>query len=121
MGPFRGAQAEMLRVPFAELNCTKLPGSPGDKWEDDFVLLADIFPTGYYSTKLAMVQPGSSVAVFGAEPVGLLAAYSALLQGAAQAFCSRLHPGEIGPGQEYRCYTYRFYEKRSGSPDYGDT
>lgn len=86
MGPFRGAQAEMLRVPFAELNCTKLPGSPGDKWEDDFVLLADIFPTGYYSTKLAMVQPGSSVAVFGAEPVGLLAAYSALLQGAAQVF-----------------------------------
>lgn len=86
MGPYRGAQAEMLRVPFAEFNCTKLPGSPGDKWEDDFVLLADIFPTGYYATKLAMVQPGSSVAVFGAGPVGLLAAYSAVLQGAAQVF-----------------------------------
>jgi len=46
MGPFRGAQAELLRVPFADFNCTKLPGTPGDKWEDDFVLLADIFPTG---------------------------------------------------------------------------
>ncbi|HWQ47806.1 MAG TPA: glutathione-independent formaldehyde dehydrogenase [Methanosarcina sp.] len=86
MGPYRGAQAELLRVPFAEFNCTKLPGSPGDKWEDDFVLLADIFPTSYYATKLAVVQPGSSVAVFGAGPVGLLAAYSAMLQGAAQVF-----------------------------------
>lgn len=76
----------MLRVPFADLNCTKLPGTAGDKWEDDFVLLADIFPTGYYATKLAMVQPGASVAVFGAGPVGLLTAYSALLQGAAQVF-----------------------------------
>jgi len=86
MGPYKGAQAEMLRVPFADLNCTKLPGTAGDKWEDDFVLLADIFPTGYYATKLAMVQPGASVAVFGAGPVGLLTAYSALLQGAAQVF-----------------------------------
>lgn len=86
MGPYKGAQAEMLRVPFADLNCTKLPGTAGDKWEDDFVLLADIFPTGYYATKLAMVQPGTSVAVFGAGPVGLLTAYSALLQGVAQVF-----------------------------------
>jgi glutathione-independent formaldehyde dehydrogenase len=86
MGPYRGAQAEMLRVPFAEFNCTKLPGSPGDKWEDDFVLLADIFPTGYFATQLAMVKAGSSVAVFGAGPVGLLSAYSAMLQGAAQVF-----------------------------------
>lgn len=86
MGPYKGAQAEMLRVPFADLNCTKLPGTAGDKWEDDFVLLSDIFPTGYYATKLAMVQPGASVAVFGAGPVGLLTAYSALLQGAAQVF-----------------------------------
>jgi glutathione-independent formaldehyde dehydrogenase len=86
MGPYRGAQAEMLRVPFADLNCTKLPETAGDKWEDDFVLLADIFPTDYYATKLAMVQPGTSVGVFGAEPVGLLTAYSALLQGTAQVF-----------------------------------
>ncbi len=86
MGPYKGAQAEMLRVPFADLNCTKLPGLPGDKWEDDFVLLADIFPTGFFATQLAMVQPGLPVAVFGAGPVGLLAAYSALLQGASQVF-----------------------------------
>jgi glutathione-independent formaldehyde dehydrogenase len=41
MGPYRGAQAELLRVPFADVNCVKLPGEPHDELEDDFVLLAD--------------------------------------------------------------------------------
>ncbi len=86
MGPYKGAQAELLRVPFADFNCTKLPGSPGDQWEDDFVMLADVFPTGFFGTMLAMVMPGLPVAVFGAGPVGLLSAYSALLQGAGQVF-----------------------------------
>lgn len=95
MGPYRGAQAEMLRVPFADFNCTKLPGSPGDKWEDDFLLLSDVFPTGFFSTMLAMVQPGMPVAVFGAGPVGLLAAYSAILQGAAQVFVIDYIPSRL--------------------------
>jgi len=95
MGPYRGAQAEMLRVPFADFNCTKLPGTPGDKWEDDFLLLSDVFPTGFFGTMLAMVLPGLPVAVFGAGPVGLLAAYSALLQGAAQVFVIDYIPSRL--------------------------
>lgn len=86
MGPHRGAQAEYLGVPFADFNCLKLPGEPGDQWEDDFVLLADIFPTGFHATVLANVQVGSTVAVCGAGPVGLLAAYSALLRGASEVY-----------------------------------
>ncbi|MFD5027535.1 alcohol dehydrogenase catalytic domain-containing protein [Streptomyces sp. NPDC058373] len=43
MGPYRGAQAELLRVPFADANCVPLPGVPGDRFEDAFVLLADAF------------------------------------------------------------------------------
>lgn len=86
MGPFRGGQAEYLRVPFADYNCLKLPGEPGDELEDDFVLLADIFPTGFHATELAKVGSGDSVAVFGAGPVGLLAAYSALLKGASEVY-----------------------------------
>jgi len=86
MGPFRGGQAERLRVPFADFNCLKLPGAPHDHYEDDFVLLSDVFPTGYHATVLADVQPGMSVAVFGAGPVGLLAAYSAILRGAAEVY-----------------------------------
>jgi glutathione-independent formaldehyde dehydrogenase len=86
MGPYRGGQAEYLRVPYGEVNCLKLPGSPGDELEDDFLLLSDIFPTGYHATELAGVTPGTSVAIFGAGPVGLLAAYSAILRGAAEVY-----------------------------------
>jgi glutathione-independent formaldehyde dehydrogenase len=65
MGAYRGAQAELLRVPFADADCVPLPGEPGDEREDDFVLLADAFVTGWHATELAMLQPGCTVAVFG--------------------------------------------------------
>jgi glutathione-independent formaldehyde dehydrogenase len=84
MGPYRGGQAEYLRVPFADFNCVPLPD--GEDQETDFALLADIFPTGYHSTELAGVHPGETVAVYGAGPVGLMAAYSALLKGASRVF-----------------------------------
>ena len=86
MGPYRGAQAELLRVPYADANCVSLPGEPGDDREDDFVLLADAFVTGWHATELAGVTPATSVAVFGAGAVGLLAAYSALLRGAGEVY-----------------------------------
>lgn len=86
MGPYQGGQAEFVVVPNADFNCLKLPGKPGDQWEDDFLLLADVFPTGYHATELAGVSPGKTVAVFGAGPVGLLAAYSALLKGASEVY-----------------------------------
>ena len=52
-------------------------------------MLSDIFPTGYHGTELAEVAAGDSVAVFGAGPVGLLAAHSAFLRGASQVFVGR--------------------------------
>ncbi|MCX9192888.1 aldehyde dehydrogenase [Carbonactinospora thermoautotrophica] len=84
MGPYTGGQAEYLRVPYADFNCLKLP--PGTEQEADFALLADIFPTGYHGCELAQVSPGESVAVYGGGPVGLMAAYSALLRGASKVF-----------------------------------
>ena len=86
MGGYRGAQAGALRVPFADANCIAVPGEAGDEREDDFVLLADAFVTGWHATELAAVTPGATVAVFGAGAVGLLAAYSALLRGAAEVY-----------------------------------
>jgi glutathione-independent formaldehyde dehydrogenase len=86
MGPYRGAQADLLRVPYADANCVSLPGEPGDESEDDFVLLADAFVTGWHATELAEVTPAASVAIFGAGAVGLLAAYSALLRGAGEVY-----------------------------------
>ena len=84
MGPWPGGQAEYLKVPFADFNCLTLPR--GKEFESDFALLADIFPTGYHGAELADVKPGESVAVFGAGPVGLMAAYSSLIRGAAEVY-----------------------------------
>ena len=84
MGPYPGGQAEFLRVPYADFNALKLP--PGTEHEEDFVLLADIFPTGYHGTELAQLSPGESIAIFGAGPVGAMAAYSALIRGAAEVY-----------------------------------
>ena len=86
MGPYRGAQADLLRVPFADANCIPLPGEPGDEREDDFLMLADAFVTGWHATELGQVTPTSTVAVFGAGAVGLLAAHSALIKGAAEVY-----------------------------------
>jgi glutathione-independent formaldehyde dehydrogenase len=87
MGGYRGAQAELLRVPFADANCIPVPGEPGDDHEDDFVLLADAFVTGWHATELAHIGAGPGpVAVFGAGAIGLLAAYSALLKGAGEVY-----------------------------------
>ena len=84
MGPYQGGQAEYLRIPYADFNLLRLPA--GTQWENDFTMLSDIFPTGYHGTELAEVGPGDSVAVFGAGPVGLMAAHSAFLRGASQVF-----------------------------------
>jgi glutathione-independent formaldehyde dehydrogenase len=84
IAPYPGGQAEYVRVPYADVNCTALPA--GMDHESDFTLLAHDFPTGYHGCELAGVRPGESVAVSGAGPLGLMAAYSALLRGAAQVF-----------------------------------
>jgi glutathione-independent formaldehyde dehydrogenase len=86
MGPHRGGQADFVRVPYGDFNCLKLPGRPGDEFEDDFILLADIFPTGWHATEQARVRAGDTVAIFGAGPVGLLAALSARIRGASEIY-----------------------------------
>ncbi|MCU1430512.1 MAG: alcohol dehydrogenase [Actinomycetia bacterium] len=86
MGDYRGCQTELVRIPFADTNCLKLPGEPGDQHEHDFVMLADAFPTGFHATELARVGAGDSVAIFGAGAIGLLAGLSARLHGAGDVY-----------------------------------
>lgn len=99
MGPYLGGQAELLRVPWADFNCLELPA--GQEWENDFTMLSDIFPTGYHGTELAGVEPGRTVAVYGAGPVGLLAAHSAVLRGASQVFVVDQHPDRLRLAEEF--------------------
>jgi threonine dehydrogenase-like Zn-dependent dehydrogenase len=94
MGPYNGGQAEYLRVPFADFNCLVLPPDAEEK-QTDYVMLSDIFPTGWHATELAGLQPGESVVIYGAGPVGLLAAYSATIKGAGQIMVVDRHPDRL--------------------------
>ncbi len=94
MGPYAGGQAEYLRVPFADFNCLRLPDDAVEK-EDYYVMLADIFPTGWHATRLADLQPGESIVVYGSGPVGLMAAYSAMIQGAKLVMVVDRHPDRL--------------------------
>lgn len=76
--------AEFVCVPAADRNLIAVPAG-GDK-ELDYLLLSDIFPTAWESISFTGFQAGDTVAVYGAGPVGLLAAYSALLRGASKVY-----------------------------------
>jgi threonine dehydrogenase-like Zn-dependent dehydrogenase len=88
-GGYAGGQAEWVRVPHAQVGPIVVP----DGLSDERVLfLSDILPTGYQAVLNAQVQPGSSVAIFGAGPVGLMAAACARLIGAERIFMIDHHP-----------------------------
>src|ERR1700710_1387705 len=94
MGPYDGGQAELLRVPYADWNSLVLPDDAQEK-EKDYVMLSDILPTGYHATELAGVGIGDSVVIYGAGPVGLMAAMSARLRGADQVFVLDRQPDRL--------------------------
>jgi len=94
MGPYSGGQAELLRVPYGDFNCLVLPRDAADK-ETDYVMLADIFPTGYHASELAGVKPGESVVIYGAGPVGLMAALSSTIKGASQVMVVDTHKDRL--------------------------
>ncbi|RAO76172.1 zinc-dependent alcohol dehydrogenase [Dyella jiangningensis] len=77
-GGVAGGQAEFVRVPKANVGPFVIPGSLAD---EQVLFLTDILPTGYQAVLNAGVGPGDSVAIFGAGPVGLMAAACARLAG----------------------------------------
>jgi threonine dehydrogenase-like Zn-dependent dehydrogenase len=94
MGPWEGGQAEMLRVPWADFNALRLPEDAEEK-QDDYVMVADIFPTGWHATEMAGLQPGETIVVYGGGPVGLMAAYSATIKGACKVMVVDRHPDRL--------------------------
>ena len=79
LGGYAGGQAEYVRVPFADVGPMKVPDSLTD---EQVVFLTDIFPTGYMAAENCDIQPGDTVAIWGAGPVGQFAIKSALMLGA---------------------------------------
>src|ERR1700760_666318 len=94
MGPYDGGPAEPLRVPWADWNALVLPDDAREK-QADYVMLSDILPTGYHGTELAQVGTGDSVVIWGAGPVGLMAAMSAQLRGADQILVVDRQPDRL--------------------------
>ena len=82
-GGIPGGQAEYVRVPKANTGPFKVPDTLAD---EKVLFLSDILPTAWQAVKNADIKPGSSVAIFGAGPVGLLTAACARLNGAEQIF-----------------------------------
>lgn len=82
-GGIPGGQAELVRVPKGNVGPFKIPGSLSD---EQVLFLSDILPTGYQAVLNANVKPGSKVAIFGAGPVGLMAAGCARMLGAETIF-----------------------------------
>jgi threonine dehydrogenase-like Zn-dependent dehydrogenase len=80
-GGYDGGQAELVRVPMADVGPTVIPA---DIDEDDAVLLTDALPTGYQAAEMGDIREGDTVVVFGAGPVGIFAAKSAWLMGAGR-------------------------------------
>jgi len=76
--------------------------------EEDFVMLADIFPTGWHGLSLSGFEPGDSVAVWGAGPVGLMCAYSALLRGASTVYVVDRIADRLAKAQELGCIPVDF-------------
>lgn len=91
-GGFAGGQAEYVRVPYADFDCFKVPDSLPD---EKVLFLTDIYPTGYMAAANCNIQPGDSVAVWGAGPVGLFAIKSAFLLGAEKVFAIDHYPARL--------------------------
>ncbi len=81
LGGYAGGQAEYARVPFADVGPIKIESDLSD---EKVLFLSDILPTGYMGAEMCDIQPSDVVAIWGAGPVGLFAAASARMLGAAK-------------------------------------
>jgi len=106
MGGWVGGQAEYALVPYADWNLLKFPDRDQALEKiRDLTMLSDIFPTGYHGAYTAGVTSGSTVYVAGAGPVGLAAAYSAQLLGAAVVIVGDLIEERLEQARSFGCET----------------
>lgn len=106
MGGWVGGQAEYVMVPYADFNLLKFPDRDQAMAKiKDLTCLSDILPTGYHGAVSAGVGPGTTVLISGAGPVGLAAAASAHLLGAAVVIVSDLNPERLAQARSFGCET----------------
>ncbi|MCU1618818.1 MAG: zinc-type alcohol dehydrogenase-like protein yycR [Modestobacter sp.] len=114
MGGWVGGQADYVTVPYADWNLLKFPDRDQAMEKIlDLAMLSDIFPTGYHGCYTAGVTTGSTVYIAGAGPVGLAAAASAQLLGAAVVIVGDLNKERLEQARSFGCQTV---DVSQGSP-----
>ena len=107
-GGYHGGQAEYVRVPYANVGPTVIP-----EWMDldDAVLLTDVVPTGYQAAEMGGIQKGDTVVIFGAGPIGIMAAKCSWLFGAGRVIVIDELEYRLDFVKEYaQCEVYNFSE-----------
>ncbi len=106
MGRYPGGQAELLRVPHADVGPIKIESNLSD---DQVLFLSDIFPTGYMAAENAGIEPGDTVAIWGCGPVGQFAIQSAWMLGAERVIAIDRVPERLAmAGTHGRAETLNF-------------
>lgn len=106
MGGWIGGQAEYVMVPYADFNLLKFPDY--DQAMEKIrclTTLSDIFPTGYHGAIQADVQPGKTVYIAGAGPVGLASAVGCQLLGAAVVIVGDYNKERLAHARSFGCET----------------
>ncbi len=96
-GGFAGGQAEYVRVPFADVGPLKISSGLSD---EQALLLADVFPTGYMAAEACEIEPGDTIAVWGCGPVGQFAIRSAFMLGAERVIAIDRFPERLRMARE---------------------
>nr|MBI1230161.1 alcohol dehydrogenase catalytic domain-containing protein [Cytophagales bacterium] len=105
-GGHQGGQAEYVRVPYSNVGPVVIPENMD---LDDAVLLTDILPTGYQAAEMGGIQKGDTVVVFGAGPVGIMAAKCAWLFGAGRVIVIDKEEYRLDFVKKYaNCEVYNF-------------
>jgi threonine dehydrogenase-like Zn-dependent dehydrogenase len=91
-GGFDGLQAELARIPYANVGLVKLPDEVAD---EQAILISDIVPTAYQAAEMAEVTDGDVVCVFGCGPVGQFAIWSAKHLGAGRVIAVDTIPDRL--------------------------
>ena len=121
MGGWVGGQAEYVLVPYADWNLLKFPDRDQALEKIlDLAMLSDIFPTGFHGAVTAGVGVGSTVYIAGAGPVGLAAAASAQLLGAAVVIVGDLNEDRLAQARSFGCETVDVSKGGPGRADRTD-
>lgn len=117
MGGWQGGQAQFVLVPWADHQLLKLPKEVAMDKILSLTFLSDIFPTGYNGAVQAGVGVGSLVYVAGAGPVGLCAARSSFLLGAAEVFVADQCEDRLKLAETIGCKTINLSKLPGGKHD----